>query len=306
MAHSDRKRFSIYDDFSSELKSIATQCGMMQGLYNANDFNESPSTLRQFIFAKHKEYEEKLANNQFYSELGKRSLIRDCETLIKSMRSGYWRQRLSGRPVIGAMKFAQLVRMVGCNARVCVHPLFRLINDFELLKTAPHCLTSALSREAKIWLLKKPNDANYLFNDIPQAWKKSYKQQRKKLLTDNSLDSFTVLVLQTIYHQYFLKDEATTFKKLMWQHFKTLFCYRYPLTNIYFLSEKIDALLRHYCSDDTCNILIDTDNNFADFKKQLKDRQQVAYPNLNAVVLSNKNLRHLLINQMYSDASTFQ
>jgi hypothetical protein len=175
MAHSVGKKFSIYDDFSSELKSIATQCGMMQGLYNANDFNESPSRLWQFIFAKHKEYEEKLVNNQFYSELGKRSLIRDCETLIKSMRSGYWRQRLAGRPVIGAMKFAKLARMVGWNARVCVHPLFRLINDFELLKTAPHCLTSALNREAKIWLLKKPNDAIYLFNDIPQAWKKSYK-----------------------------------------------------------------------------------------------------------------------------------
>lgn len=282
------KIFETYNAFPSELKSIATQCCLMQGLYNVNDISPNKLTLRQFIFRKHQIVLQRLSEHFYLSQGGKKILIQDRETLLTRERSGYWHQRLLGRPVTNQVRFEQLYRLAGWNSSLCIHPLFRLLSNASLLQSSPSMLTNPLSESAREILFKDTEINSYEFDDIPTVWKQSYKQVRKNLVQKMTLDAFFVCLLQTIYQHYFLNKQGDhTFLALLWEHFEYVFCYKYPVTNISELIDSVSSVLNHYSNIASGNIVKIGNEQYERFKNELAEKQHREYPTLNGVVFTS-------------------
>lgn len=287
--------FEIYKQFDREIRSAAIQCSLMQSLYEANDLYFGNYTLRQFMLARRTSIESRIKNKQSFGQYITKNEMRDIYTLDNEQRSGFWRLKLKGQPICRKYVFQHLFRVIASKAKICIHPLFRLLNDFSLLEETPFVITSPLNEVSQRRLFSRIPVSRYYFDDIPAVWKESYQQQRKQLSNDITLDSLTVILLQTIYQQYFLgKPSVVKFESLIWHVFEKLFCVKYPIYHIDLVADKIGQLLHYFQPHHQQKTKQQNVLDFEKIKSTLVKKQHAVHSSLNAVVFSSEHYQQRL------------
>ena len=278
------------------MQGIAIQCSLMQSLYDANDLYYGDCTLRQYVLEKRRAIEKRIINKSLFGYYVTLNEKRDAFCIEREQHSGFWRRKLNGQPICRLYVFSHFFRIVGYSSKICIHPLFRLLNNFSLLEESPFSLTAPLDDENKKRLFSTVPESVYTFEDVPALWKISYRQQRKQLAEDISLDSMLVILLQTIYQQHFFgKDVVGQFEQLVWDVFEKLFCARYPIKNIEFLADKVRQLLLHYRSVKNQNKTACSNESIEQIKQSLIKKQRIVYTNLNAIVFNSANFQQRLL-----------